>query len=526
MPNIKQFDNREQVERPGYAAQIMNEAAYRIGRYGVEAGQAIGEGVARIGQAIRTAGEAYDNYQTVKEVSQGSAAIAGETASLTQQWNNIATHTDPNLLGQAAQNFNENTLEPTLAKLQGGFSTEKGQAWAAEHIQNVRDHFSTVQVSDLTTAGGAAAIQNFKTTADGTAAMVHSDPSSLDLGLKQVGSSVGGIIQATPNLDMKTATQLRTTLLSDANAGLVMSAVKGLVDKNPQAGLKLLNSPKYSQYLNAAQIGQLNDYARNITRANEIDGRLAQTNALLQANLTSQNAASSYIRSWANPTTGQLTIPPGTTAKIMSDPNLKPAEVNSLITLSHVVADPANTFATSSDPSTLSTLITSATLPPGAPGALSVPQLASALTAHKISLSDYNLVTGIQDKVANDPNLKAGYDQLKTYLTGVKGFIDTSTSGSPNPQAVQRYGEFVSDTTAAFQKGLAAGLTPSQMLDQNSPQYLGKNLPNYVAPASPLQNALQGKDPNAAPALPLPPVNQPITLPDLNTFYKQQSGSK
>ncbi len=208
----------------------------------------------RLGSAISTAGEVATSFIDHQEISHGANALAGLVQAKTQQWNDIAKHADPND-PTVAQKFLTENLEPDLDKFRSGFLSQKAGQWAEHHVEQFRQHMFEKTSADMSTLAGQAAVVNSHKTVNGLSNTVYSDPSSLDFALKTLDTSVGGIVDSSPNLSGAAAGKAKGELLQAGREAIVKSAAVGYIEKTGQVP-PWATDPKYSPYINGAELKQ------------------------------------------------------------------------------------------------------------------------------------------------------------------------------------------------------------------------------------------------------------------------------
>lgn len=277
MPNIKTYD---QPNLGIQANEVGPDAFAQAGRRIGAAYSDMSEDMRRTGQVaastIDTAGQAYDEYETHKEISSGAPAFSNALLNMTTQWNSIAKNTDPNNTAVAGK-FREDVLEPTLTKLQDSFSTEKGQNWALEQANAIRDHMQHKIIADQSSMASQAVVQNVTETTNTLANNVRQDPSALDASLGIYTHAVGHIVKSSPSITPEAAARVYDAVTEKGLQAITWSAIQGAIEKNPAAGLQMASDPRYAKYINASEADR---FAKEVERQNKVDA----TNARLLQN--------------------------------------------------------------------------------------------------------------------------------------------------------------------------------------------------------------------------------------------------
>ena len=138
MAQIRQYQAEGLGLRPTEAGvEAQAATGRRIGGFYNQTAANLDATGARLGSAVKVAGDAALNYQTQRDISHGALALASTHAGLTQDWNEMAKNADPNDPSIAGR-FQEEVLSPKLDKFQEAFSTEEGRKWAEHHVATSR----------------------------------------------------------------------------------------------------------------------------------------------------------------------------------------------------------------------------------------------------------------------------------------------------------------------------------------------------------------------------------------------------
>lgn len=275
MPQIKQFEAGPLALKPSDRA---TSAAVSAGRsisssYNdiARSYQNIGN---NIGSSFERAGRVALDYIDHEEISRGTAQFAEISSELSQSWDNSLKGADPNDPSVGAA-FRE-SIEAPLAKWVDTFTTEKAQRWAEDQAAKLREHFFKTTASDQSTLAVIAMRQNLMTLGNQYSNMVASDPASLDFVLEQTDTSLRAIVDSSPTLSPEARLKVTSEVAQQIKESVARSAVTAAIARNPDAGLKMAQNPKYAGYLNG---GEVNNFYAEAKRAERSDA----TNARLEA---------------------------------------------------------------------------------------------------------------------------------------------------------------------------------------------------------------------------------------------------
>jgi len=275
MPKITQYDAPALGLRPTETGiNAVAGAARRIqGEYN-EIAQAKSDIGQRIGSTIKDAGKVATDFIDHQQISHGATALAGMISDKEKVWNDTVKNADPND-PTIARKFLDQNLEPDLDKFKGGFITERGQQWAESHADAFRQHMFNKTSADMSTLAGEAAKLNVRQTVNSLSNTVRSDPSSLDFAIGTLQSSTGAMVDTSPNLSGTAAAKVKGEITQAGKEAIIKSAALGHIEKTGEVP-EWATDPKYSQYINGAELKQFQQQARYYSRVNESEGRAAQ----------------------------------------------------------------------------------------------------------------------------------------------------------------------------------------------------------------------------------------------------------
>lgn len=281
MPNIRELDAPEGLGlRPSdLGPDATAAAARRIGSFYSATADSLADTGNRIASTIRDAGDVAVKFEDHQQISHGAAAGTQLADNLNTAWRTLVNggkDADGNVIPPADPNdpsvrgkFMEETVEPALEQFQSSFTTENSQRFGEQFANNLRQHLSTVTAADQSTLSGIAAKRNGVTTINNLANMVRADPSSIDFAMSQLDHSLDGIAGSSPTMDAVTSARVKSDLMQDGGQTIVQSYLYGVADKNPSQVKAILDSGKFSKYLDPSTTNQILNYARTTDRLNQ-----------------------------------------------------------------------------------------------------------------------------------------------------------------------------------------------------------------------------------------------------------------
>lgn len=471
MPNIKEYNAGDLQIRPTEVGiDATAQSARRISQMGNEAASAIRQGGEAIGSGIKAAGDAYVDWQSHQEISAGAPAAAAMLTGLTQQWNTTAKNTDPNNTGVAGD-FRENTIEPALAKFQDAFITEKGQNWAQEQTDAIRNHLYHKQIADQSSMAAAAVTQNATQLINSLSNNARQDPSALDATLDIYTHSMGHIVDSSPSITPEDAARVHEGVTQKGMQTIVQSAFQGMLDKNPDAALKMASDPKYAPYINA---GEADRMATEVKRQNKIDDTNARMAANEQRKTTSDNTYDNFLKAMHDP---DPTKRP-TYEMLRNIPNgtVLPGHLSEMY---KSLDNAANKPPVTPQESQTNAIPLMQRVWSGDTGAID--DARKAFSDHKIG---YSQLQEIQNQEKLDPDVKGKIDRFMKYYGNVVNPYDSALPSGHNPENIKKEYALSEYVRQSFEETMAkSGKTEAlKLLDPTNPNFIGNS--EYAKPTS------------------------------------------
>lgn len=163
-------------------------------------------------------------------------------------------------------------------------------------------------------------------------------------------------------------------------------------------------------------------------------------------------------------------------------------------------------------------------MPDGSPEKITDPSMLYQLVGQKDGLTVQGvdkLVTEINSR--KTPEGVAESEMKKQFLKNAKAQISGADEGLklPDPKGEELYLKWLANSLPAYEEGKKAGKTPAQLLNPESPDYIGKSIANYKRPMSEWYSDMIADKPTAAAtAAPTFDVKQVKSLDDLMAAYR------
>lgn len=335
MPQIVEYVNREGITPTDRGTEARVQQGRRIGASFDQVAESLRDfgnrAAQQIGGAVRDAGDAAAQYAAHREISQGVATYAQLQDSLVNQWSDTAKNADPND-PSVRQKFIEGTLTPALQKWSDAFNTEAGQKWAQQRNSALLDHMYEKTAADMGTLAAQAITNNVRTVGNTFQNTAYKDPSMVEHLLSETDSSIGALVDSSPNLKGAAAGRAKTDISEKQKEAIVKAGAQGAISKSSDPEKTAEEwSRRYPQYITGQETQQLANFAREQIRARNAD---FETNRRRQKEITqdqSNEAAEQYIIDIRSRDPKLANDP--TAKDILNDPKLTKQDRNNLLNL-------------------------------------------------------------------------------------------------------------------------------------------------------------------------------------------------
>lgn len=469
MPNIHTYEQPQLgIQANEVGPEAFAQAGRRIGAAYSDMAEDLRRTGAETASVIDTAGQAYDEYETHREIMTGGALAATMFANISNQWNATSKGADPNNPATAKQ-FREEAMEPALTDFAGQFTTQRAQDWAIKQTDMIREHMTHKMIADQSSAAADAVQVNIKQTANSLSNLARNDPTSVDAALATIDHTYGHMVDSSPAITPDVAARLKTEGAQELKEQVVKAAVWGLAERtngNADAIKNFVTNPKYSPYISGQEVTQAEGYAKmqrsasmtDQMRADELRDKAARDASTAQANDILTKIGSNDPR-----------VQGSVTAKsILEDPKLLPAEK---LTLNRFVAaenKPESEAAASSR--SYNALLGRMYAPWGDPDKItSIPQLLHFKP--DLTKADFNdLYKKLQDSQSTDGQKLT--PMIAGFLKAYKGSINT-VGGMKinNDDGEYRFNQWTHDQVA---KSIADNKDPSELFQPGNPRFMGQ----------------------------------------------------
>lgn len=478
MPRIQEYT--QQVQLVGPPGGRSATAADFGGNYAA--------GFDDVGKAVRQATDTIQERAAQQEVSDLHAQIADAHLAATQDLRESLASADPSDK-EFASKYSER-LDTRLARLEGNVSTPQGRAYATRAAAQLKSHFMEQAIGGQAALAGEKARSDLTTSYNKYSSALIDDPSSFQMALNMNAQGIDALVQA-GNLPSKEAIKLKTVL----GEGLAESAVRGWIQNNAMDAKAQLHSGQWDQYLSGDKKKQLLGEADQAIRADEAEKARQKREAKEAMQLAQIDTQNQFLEKFAS---GKLS-----TKEVLAS-NLDPFGSGSKETFISMIKAQAKegTGAMKTDPGVMMELF----------GKIQSGQIRDENDLNQyfgrgLNIESLNqLRAEVQGRRTTEGKIEG---QLKDGLITVAKAALTKSNpmlGIKDPEGEERLQSWMNWFLPEFDKQKKAGKTATELLNPESPDYLGKNIKAYQrSPTEILRAGANSMGAPTAPGAPPPP---------------------
>lgn len=280
MPRIAQYENPITGLQPTETGiESTAAAARRSGMFfnQVAGGtERVGHEFARIGGAIAEAGNAAVDYMDHEQIHKGALAASALIAGKTNEWNQTFGNSDPNDPTVAAKFMDG--LNTDLENLRGSMLTERSRNWMEAHTESIRNHFTSMTISDSMSAAGVAVHNNVVGIRNNLAEAAYRNPAGLEQTIELAKEQLGSVYDSS-GLKGIYKIKAKTEGLQDALEYITERGFRGALAKSPDPEgtyQRMSSNPKLAPYI-AGDSDKWAKEARSQIRAQRQDQAFADS---------------------------------------------------------------------------------------------------------------------------------------------------------------------------------------------------------------------------------------------------------
>lgn len=492
MPAIREYTNPIDSIRPNNAGMgAVADLASAQGRTGYYIAQQIKEQGQNWSGVVNDVGKAtaewYDKNRTKMEISQGGTLLTGKEMDLTNRWNERVKASDPNDASIGPKFLEE--IEGELEKTVEGATSYGGREWMRKQVDNMKlDWFKKVN-SDLSTRTGQALKDNFIKTSNQSVAVVAANPTTnaIDRQLSINTDMIDGAVANAANLTPGTAAELGTSMKRAVSVNIVTAGLQNMIEANPEAGRAVVNSGKYSQYLDATAVKQLDAYADAVIKRQATEQKAvvaAQKEARTQA--FHNTSSKIYDEEVTVSDQGNITIKPGFLKRAQDllkvDPS-KQSEVRSMLNWATTnIEKRAKGETVTDNGDTYNDFASRIFLGPDEPNGLTMAEVYQAGVRGELSDKSFRFFRDAVQKDYRDPNKAADYREFDRVMKSMRpSFVRGSLFGSDDGGVGERnFMRFRQEKWEEYRAQRQLKVPANKLLSEMTPESIIKDFRRYI----------------------------------------------
>jgi len=468
MPQLQEYVNKENIQPTDRGTEARVQEGRRVGAFFNQRAEGLRDFANRTGQqiggAIRDAGDAAVQYQTHREIGQGVGTFALMQDDVTNKWNDVAKNADPND-PSVRQKFIEETLNPTLQKWGETFQTEGGQKFAQTQTRDLLNHMYEKTAGDMGSLAAQAVSNNVRTVGNTKSNTAINDPSSVPHLLDSVDTSIGALVDSSPNLKGAAAGRAKTELSEKLKESIVKSGAFGAISKSSDPETTAEDwARRYPQYINGEEARTLGKAAKAQAKNNDLTDKQAAAFKRQQDDDAVKAGAGKAMSDnvSVDAATGRVTMKPGYFKDALDLVRRNPDAPNAASTAQALInwgqhQQSARRETVASDPAIKTDLYTRMF---SADNPTTDVDIFKAETQDKLDRYDaqnlLNLRKAVEDKPLTGP-------VWRDTIESVKGILGIDPNGH------EAFGKFVSAFIPEYQRMARAGTLPPNALDLRDP---------------------------------------------------------
>lgn len=454
MPQIKPYTPNVGAPGPAQTRRATGE----------DFGAAIGQGAQALGQATSQAGEMLQKRAEQSERSDLNAKMAKFHADMTNEWQETLRTADP-ADKTVAEKFNKK-VDDQLGQIEGDISTRGGQLYFKQAASELQGHFSVTAAHGQAELAGIKAKQDYTQSLNDRSSAVINDPSSFELAKQQHSDGLSNLV-ATGGLSIEAAEKLKTT----GERELAKSAIRGWIKVDPKFAQQQLDGGKWNTYIDGDVKHQMFGEVKVAEAGARADEERQQKEADRIMREKQEKTQNDFLQKL---TSNSLS------AKEILGSNLDAFGSGSKEQFIKLIEENSK-GGVKTDPGTYISLFERIHSPEGDPKRIGNENDLNQYFGHGLNMESLNALRGeVQGKKTIDGTTES---ELKKGVAEIaKGMLTKSNpmTGIRDSEGDTQYLKFMTYFLKTYAEERQKGKSPIDLLGPDSPNYLGKQIRNYV----------------------------------------------
>lgn len=426
----------------------------------------LASGVAKVGAGLGMVGDVLKKNEDDAEVSTVSAQLAKTQAEFTNKWKETLRTADPSdreIGGKFLEGLDEH-----LGKIEDGINSSEASSFFVRQKAQLRAQFEMSTFAGQAELAGVKAVTDYKTSMNALSSSLLADPSSFESTMAMHGAATDELIQR-----RGLSTEVAEKLKAESRADLAKAAVRGWIKLNPEDAKAQLASGKYDPFFDGDVKKQLfgeSEVEISGRRAEKERIRVDQERAIKVKQEQTQNT---FLEKMSK---GELKV------RDILDSNLEAFGSGSKQQFINMMEEESKSGRSiKTDPGTFKDLFERIHAPDTDPKKLRDENDLNQYFGRGLNMESLNQLRGeISGKKtaqgAIEADLKKGVSEI------AKGMLTRSNAltGMRDPAGDEQYQKFMSFFLFEYQEQTKKGKTAKELLDPESPDYLGKHIRRFA----------------------------------------------
>lgn len=455
MPVIREY--QPQTRAPGPISQVEHSADM----YGAAEARA----TAQLGQAVMNTGELMAKRIDQQNTSDVTAKLTKANADLAIDLQNTIRTAQPG--DQKPFEEYAKRVEETIGAVGDEANTISARQFYQEASARIKGQLSTTAAQGQAELAGIKAVTDYTDTINSLSTATMADPSSVQLQRDLHKQAIENLVK-TGQLPRDKAIQLEQR----GELDLAKAAMRGWIQLNPEYAREKLKQGAFDKELGADGKAQMFGEVEQAVRAKEIEAERAERLAERALKKQQQTTQNDFLQAMVD---GKLD------SKTILNSNLDAFGSGSkeqFLNMLKMANSPEAKLKT--DPDTMIHLYTRIHLPDGDPNKLMDENELNGYFGRGLSLTDLNHLRdemqGRQTEAGQIEN-----DMKKAVIDIAKGQLTKSNplTGFKDPIGDEQMQRWMVQFMAEYKQQRGAGVPAKDLLNPDSPQYLGKTIAQY-----------------------------------------------
>ena len=454
----------------------------------------VGDSIANLGQAISGVADVMQKRKEQEDVSNLHVEISKTQSEFTNKYRQELQQGTLDV-----EKFNQD-VQTHFDKLAEGVETRSGRMYFQQAAAELKGHFLEQSAIGSAELAGERAKSNFMQSLNNSSSALLNEPSSFEITNKLQLQGIDNLVK-TGGLPAQAAEKLRL----ESQNQLAKASIRGWIKLNPDIAREQLDKGKWDSHINGEVKDQLYGEIDTQIRANSVQEermKKQKEEARQQAQLETQNDFLKRMQ------TGSLS--PNDVLNSDLDA-FGSGSKEAFIRMIEVKNKETNEKKITTDSSVFINLWDRTHLPDGDPNKITNENDLNKYFGRGLTVDNINTLRAeIQGKKTIEGGAEA---ELKKGLMDLaKGKLTRSNplTGIRDPIGDENYQRYLNSFLKDYAKKRQEGMSPEQLLNPDSKDYLGKNINQYIRSQRDVMRDMVRSQARTAVPIPQQDLNNPV----------------